>query len=327
MPAQIYEDDLAVFYGVPWHRQGVILRDPLDWETYQQWVDWPQVHRRQLAYTNDNWHAMATGRTYEPIDDAFCIVSDNGHVLNPMIGPSRPVIQYNHMDDAVEAMLGTGLASGVVSAGTLNHGSKAYVTLEFGEPIDIPGYSRVNRWFTLTDAHDGSVAASGRSTVGVVVCANTFQAYVLGVPSAWSIRHTKNAELYIAEALAAFMSSAMQQRDIERAVDQLINSAYEYTDFAMLVNQIVPIRGDASDREREGREAVRHKIHERYWGGDLDSCRDTKWGALMAVQAYEQHESKTMQNSRTARQARHIERLAFGKLNMANKAAKILQAA
>lgn len=314
MSAEIYDNDLAVYARQAWHQKGTVIGQPLDWNTYRQHVAWPQVSRMPL------YVPAGLFGNFVPIEGRDAIVNQDGDVLNVGITGRRAVIQYDHMDDAVEAMLGTGLATGVVSAGTLGHGAKAYVTLEFGEPIDIPGYSQVNRWFTLADAHDGSIAASGRSTIGVVVCANTFQSNLIGTPAAWSIRHTANAEAYIAQAVAAFISAAMEQRNIERAVEQLINESYVESEFMSLTRRLMPMPND--DRGRTKVMKRRSSLFQRYNQHDLHGIRDTKWGALMAVQGWEQHEAPV--NTGTSRQGRHIDRLISGKMPLSEKASKLL---
>jgi len=245
-------------------------------------------------------------------------------VLNPSVSKDRTVIQYHHMDEAVQQMLDTGLATGVVSMGTLNHGGRAYVTLEMGETIDIPGYSLIKLYFSLTDSHDGRISASGRGTMEAIVCENTFSANTVGVPALWSIRHTKNAEQYIQQAVAGFIASALQQKEIAAAVDQLINSVYTEADFYRLTKYLFPYplweTSDASrmkgarticKRNREGLEA-------RYWGSDIESCRDTRWGALMAVQGFDQHEIRLPK--KTDRKARHLDRVLFGKADLTQRA-------
>jgi hypothetical protein len=170
MSAEIYEDDLAVYAKTAWHRKGIVIGHPLTFDEYIEYAQWPMAEQRQLYVPGAEGEMM-------PVPNQYAIVrTDNHTVLNTGVTEGRAVTQYHLMDDAVAAMLETGLATGVLSAGTLNHGAKGYVTLEFGESLDIPGYSKVDRYFTLADAHDGTVAASGRSTMGVVVCANTFAA-------------------------------------------------------------------------------------------------------------------------------------------------------
>ena len=61
---------------------------------------------------------------------------------------------------------------------------------------------------------------------------------------------------------------------------------------------------------------------------DIASVRNTKWGALMAVQAWEQKDKSVKGvNSTMERARRHDANVMFGKLPMTEKAAKILVAA
>ena len=72
------------------------------------------------------------------------------------------------------------------------------------------------------------------------------------------------------------------------------------------------------------RKALNKRFHE---DEDITGVRNTKWGALMAVQAWEQKDKhlKGISNSRD-RTRRHQANVMFGKLPMTEKAAKILVA-
>jgi phage/plasmid-like protein (TIGR03299 family) len=243
---------------------------------------------------------------------------DNGFPLNVGVTEGRGITQYDEMDAAVEKLIEQGFSPGVASKGTLNHGRKAYVTLEMGEPLDIEGYSKIHKYFTLTDAHDGTIAASGRPTLGVVVCANTFAAYILGVKASWSVKHTRNASSYLEWAIDSFVEAAKLQQHLDAQVERLINESYAVGDFSQLTGNLLGTRPEDEGRSQTSWDKTFSNIIARYWHDDLDGgIRETKWGALMAVQGYEQHVQQVRGGSK---EGRHLDRLLFGSMPLTEKA-------
>lgn len=265
--------------------------------------------------------------SFKGVTQTQCIRrSDNGYPLNIGTTEQRALTQYGMMDEVVASLLERGFATGVESKGTLQHGRKGYVTLQVGEPIDIMNYSKINRYFTLADAHDSSVSLSARPTLGVVVCANTFAAYILNNETAtWTIRHTRNAKEYLDEAQRVFYENLELQQEINQAVEQWIDTSYTEGQFMDMTKDLLPERPEENEDNAKvvSQWDNRFKaITARYRGEDLDGfIRETKWGALMAIQGYEQHVQKGKGRST---EGKHVDQLVFGQMPLTAKAAQLL---
>ena len=324
MSAEIYGDDLAVYAQTAWHGKGITYGHLLSVNEYAE-NPWIFQAERQDLYVQD----MIDGEIiYTPISEwdvnngHVIRRNDNGFPLNVGVTEGRGITQYDEMDSAVEKLVEQGFSPGVASKGTLNHGRKAYVTLEMGEPLDIEGYSKIHKYFTLTDADDGTIGASGRPTVGVVVCANTFAAYILGVKSTWSIKHTRNASSYLEWAIDSFVEAAKLQQHLDEQVERLINESYLQHEFGALKHNILGERPEEEGRSQTSWDKVFDSITARYMDRDLDGgIRETKWGALMAVQGYEQHVQQVRGGTK---QGRHLDRLLFGSMPLTEKAIRHL---
>ena len=321
MSAEIYGDDLAVYAQTAWHGKGITYGHLLSVNEYAE-NPWQFQANRQELYVQD----MIDGEIiYTPVSEwdvinGFVIrPDDNGFPLNVGVTEGRGITQYDEMDAAVEKLVEQGFSAGVASKGTLNHGRKAYVTLEMGEPLKIEGYSDIHKYFTLTDAHDGTIAASGRPTIGVVVCANTFSAYVLGVKASWSIKHTRHATSYLQWAIDSFVEAARLQQHLDDQVERLINESYAFTG---LTKNLLGERPEDEGRSQTSWDKTFDSITARYFHDDLDGgVRETKWGALMAVQGYEQHVQQVRGGSK---EGRHLDRLLFGTMPLTDRAARQL---
>jgi len=320
MSAEIYGDDLAVYARTAWHGKGITYGHLLSIEEYAE-NPWQFQAERQELYVQDmiDGEIIYTPVSAWDVNNGFVIRrDDNGFPLNVGVTEGRGITQYDEMDAAVEKLIEQGFSPGVASKGTLNHGRKAYVTLEMGEPLDIEGYSKIHKYFTLTDAHDGTIAASGRPTLGVVVCANTFAAYILGVKASWSVKHTRNASSYLEWAIDSFVEAAKLQQHLDAQVERLINESYAVGDFSQLTGNLLGTRPEDEGRSQTSWDKTFSNIIARYWHDDLDGgIRETKWGALMAVQGYEQHVQQVRGGSK---EGRHLDRLLFGSMPLTEKA-------
>ena len=167
MSAEIYGDDLAVYAQTAWHGKGITYGHLLSANEYAE-NPWQFRATRQDLYVED----MIDGEiVYIPVSEwdvtnGFVIRrNDNGFPLNVGVTEGRGITQYDEMDSAVEKLIEHGFSPGVASKGTINHGRKAYVTLEMGEPIDIEGDQCVTHvHFPLDGVGRETVPASGDDT-------------------------------------------------------------------------------------------------------------------------------------------------------------------
>ena len=150
------------------------------------------------------------------------------------------------------------------------------------------------------------------------MCANTFAAYILGVKASWSVKHTRNASSYLEWAIDSFVEAAKLQQHLDAQVERLINESYAVGDFSQLTGNLLGTRPEDEGRSQTSWDKTFSNIIARYWHDDLDGgIRETKWGALMAVQGYEQHVQQVRGGSK---EGRHLDRLLFGSMPLTEKA-------
>jgi len=158
----------------------------------------------------------------------------------------------------------------------------------------------------------------------VVVCSNTFAAYVLGVQASWSVKHTRHATSYLQWAIDSFVEAAKLQQHLDEQVNRLINESYTAGNFGDLTRSLLGQRPEDEGRSQTSWDKTFDKITARYYHDDLDGgIRETKWGALMAVQGYEQHVQQVRGGTK---QGRHLDRLLFGSMPLTEKAISRLSA-
>lgn len=206
----------------------------------------------------------------------------------------------------------------VVTVGSLGNGRKGFMSVELPEgygDLDFPGWSKVHNVLNFGDSVDGSTTTTAAQAMNIVVCCNTFAAYLIGAPRLWRIAHRKNAADKVEQAIANLDMAMEQTKAIRDAVERLCNDPFTEADFAELLahDDMMP----APDLEASSTLITRHNnivdsVWSRYHGSDIDGIRTTKMGALMAIQGWEQHVRQVNGADKDNRTARNLRRTVFG---------------
>ena len=205
----------------------------------------------------------------------------------------------------------------ILSAGTLRDRRMAFVSVGVPDDAALDGLPARSHALNLGTSHDGTCALVGCLASYIVVCANTFRASLLGTAAQEiSVRHTQGIEdLSEARTILRNMIGAASLTDaaIARLLDVEYNAGDLWHDLAGQVFPKVYAEPDdeqgwtaAHTKQEKRLEAIQDVYYSDLVPGDT---RQTAWGALMAVQGWEQHERTT----RTAKgaQPRHRGALAL----------------
>ena len=205
----------------------------------------------------------------------------------------------------------------ILSAGTLRDRRMAFVSVGVPDDAALDGLPARSHALNLGTSHDGTCALVGCLASYIVVCANTFRASLLGTaPQEVRVKHTSAIEdLEAARMILRDMVSAATATD--RAIARLLDTSYPAHNFHDDLTQVVLPQLYASPPEGEGwtgahtrQENRVEAIWSQYHGDNVPAAhRDTAWGALMAVQGWEQHDKATRTTAGKA--ARHGAALAI----------------
>jgi len=203
----------------------------------------------------------------------------------------------------------------ILSAGTLRDRRLAFVSVGIPDDAALDGLPARNNALNLGTSHDGTCALVGTLATYVIVCANTFRASLLGsAPLEVSVRHTNGIEdLEQARQILRDMIDAQTATDV--AITRLLDTAYPANRFhADLTSTVLPVVYQVPDDDAV-KNRTRHDnrvedIVGHYYGANVPAAhRDTAWGALMAVQGWEQHDKAT--RTPQGQQPRHRAALAL----------------
>ena len=203
----------------------------------------------------------------------------------------------------------------ILSAGTLRDRRMAFVSVGVPAAAALDGLPARSHALNLGTSHDGTCALVGTLASYIVVCANTFRASLLGsAPLEVRVKHTNAIEdLEQARRILRDMIDAQTATDV--AITRLLDTDYPANKFQEdLVSTVLPevymVPDDDAIKHRSRHDNRVEDIVGHYFGANVPAAhRGTAWGALMAVQGWEQHDKAT--RTPEGRQPRHRAALAI----------------
>jgi phage/plasmid-like protein (TIGR03299 family) len=152
--------------------------------------------------------------------------------------------------------------------------------------------SQYEQWLLIATSHDGRMVFSVRFVKVRVVCMNTFGMAMAGTKATWKVRHTTNQADYMAEARAAVGMALASSAKMDETIDRLLHTPL---DAGVLLNPKDGLIAQA-DKPRpteDGRgqtmwDARFDAIVSAYYAEHNTAIQDTAWGAVNALQEYEQ---------------------------------------
>ncbi|MAZ23230.1 MAG: hypothetical protein CMB22_00285 [Euryarchaeota archaeon] len=316
----------AMYAETPWHKLGNV--GPIDWEEARRAFAWCEITKTPIYITHYGEQVMLPERNllkmkYFPI--AHAEVSDR-----------YQIVQHEFMaDDLTGMLIDTGLVDTIESVGTYDNGAVGYVSLKFKDDIVIPGWSKVESIFNIGNGHDKNVPLIATQSATAVVCANTFKWNILDAEAVFKFKKMGDPQGLMQEAVEQLCKGYERQKEYAAQIERMANQEFVDAEWDELVIRLigeVPVLGEKSLSMQGYQNSLTRWLNTKsdlnsrfYRDEDIAGVRNTKWGALMAVQAWEQKDKpiKGIKSS-LERTRRHQANVMFGKLPATDKAAKIL---
>ena len=318
----------ARYAKTAWHRLGTV--GPIHWEEARDAFDWCEVERSPIFIEH---HGVE-----ELLEDRNVLKMVNYPFAHAEISSRYQIVQHRFMiDDLTGILLDTGLVEVIESVGTYDNGAVGYVSLKFKDGIEIPGWSHVESMFNIGNGHDKNIPLIATQSARAVVCANTFKLNILDKNAIFRFRKIGDPQSMMEEAVRALCDGYERNIEYAKMIERMANEEFVNAQWAALRVELIgdPPKWDQREESRQGWanaltrwHTKNSQLNDRYFGDpDLDGVENSKWGALMAVQAWEQKDkSQKGIKSRDQRTQKHQAAVMFGKLPMTEKAAKILVA-
>ena len=243
----------SLFYvrETPWHGQGIRVEDaPTSEEA---------IRLAGLDWTVDQQKIYLADGTEVKGNYANVRSSDNKPL--GIVGDRYKIVQNTDAFAFTDALLGEGVR--YETAGSLKDGKVIWLLARMPESIEILG-DKVDPYMVFTNTHDGSGAVRVCMTPVRVVCNNTLNAAMRGAKRVWSARHTGSVTNKLDDARETLQFANQYLQETKNTFEEL--HKVKLNDFTLyrMVDNIIPITGDMTDRQKTNQQSIRDDILLRY---------------------------------------------------------------
>lgn len=243
----------SLFYvrETPWHGQGVKVEDaPTSEDAIRlAGLDW-NVEQKPIFLEDGT---KITGN--------YANVRDKDNRVLGVVGERYKIVQNTDAFTFTDSLLGEGVK--YETAGSLKDGKTIWLLARMPETVKILG-DEIAPYLVFTNTHDGSGAVRVTATNVRVVCNNTLNMALKKAKRVWSARHTGS----IANKLDDAMETLQLAHEYLDATKKTMEDLYKVKlpDYALtdMINRIIPIGEDLSDRQKANLQRISDDILYRY---------------------------------------------------------------
>jgi phage/plasmid-like protein (TIGR03299 family) len=319
------ENNMLAYKGrVPWHGLGFAVAADADGETMLKvaGLDWP-VQRRALAMRNASGEKTVM-LTSELGDWRAIVRADNNRVFQIASDRYHPV-QNREIVDFFREYCDAGHAS-METIGGLRDGAVvwALAKLHGGSSANLSDVDQLTGYMLLATSHDGSLKTIGKPTQVRVVCHNTLTAAIGDKsPATFSMKHSRKfgprekadaqrvmgmASQQVArtnEVAASLANVVIDERGRvefitrllggETVLEQVVSNHAQTGAGVSILDSILESHEVAAAAQDQPMSKVGAAILEAMLtspGSQLETAKDTLWGAVNGVTYYADHISR-----------------------------------
>ena len=321
-----------------WHNLGTV--GEIDYIESLSALDWADAHLDSPWFyfddpTDGRHPDLGESGGYCQFENSKTVVLNNYPYAHGHHSDRYKLVQHSFLTrELLPKLINAGLVQSIESIGTYGSGEAAFVSVRLPNDIDISGYSKVHNVINLTNGYK-NLALSLTNSLGIVVCANTMQTNVLNVPSWHTFKHIGTPAELMSEAMNEVVRRLRAGDEHGRRIERLLDQKFVDVEFHSLIKSVIGEQPSKYTVKDDSMNSVRRAWTEWYnkrdrlmyrWSDDPKnaSITGTAWGALMAVQAYEQKDLRSSKAS-GSKSERHHKNLVMGKLPLTAKAVKALE--
>ncbi len=213
--------------------------------------------------------------------------SDNGNVLSIMSDRYRAVSRTTQADYLDTLAQEVGLTYDRIMS--INGGKRLIITAKLQNPIQV-GPDTIERYLTLFDSVDGTLAFGGAISPLRVVCQNMLNALMRKAESMFKFRHSVNVTNRIAEARRALGLVERSYTSFQETANRLLATKMSDAQAVQAALALFPQKGDEDSevgaRLTKSRDAVVRLFTE---GAGHGPIRGTAWAFYNGVAEYVDH--------------------------------------
>jgi phage/plasmid-like protein (TIGR03299 family) len=287
MAHEIYKDNMVYQGEMPWHGIGKPIEMNITGPELIEKLDLSKVGKRPL-YTLDR------NGSYIPVTTHQATVRSKDDIVLGCVGNGYEVIQDEETIMDLDTLRVQGLAT-FETAALLRDATRFFVMMAITEgkiALRTPNGKEdlVYSYLCASHGHDGTLAYEFTPTNIRVVCANTMgMARAQGKKDKVSfyIKHTKNAEYRIAQAIKAYKETIEFNKEFAEYAQTLVDTRFGGVQLTKYVEALFPPKddGEITGAALKGRHEVARLFVEGKGHQEL-AIVGTAWGALNAAHEY-----------------------------------------
>lgn len=286
-------DSMFSVRQVPWHGLGKILEEAPD--------SVAAIKQAGLDWTLDKTPIhLPNGRV---IPDYFANVrSDTQESLGIVTG-RYSIVQNREAFAFTDALVGSG---DVVyeTAGSLRNGRTVWMLarVRSAEDFNLLG-DEMETFLCFTNTHDGTGSVRVMVTPVRVVCQNTLNLAIKQAKRAWSTTHVGDIQAKFKEAERTLKQTHEYLGGLQQVAEQAVQIRITATRYAEIMEELLPLKGDESARQKATIETKRNGILECLRAPDITKYAGTGFALINAVSDYVSH-TEPMRNTATFQENR-----------------------
>lgn len=236
---------------VPWHNLGIIVEEaPTSADAIRlAGLDW-RVEQKPLFLEDGT-----------KIEGNFANVRSSDNKPLGIVGNKYKIVQNSDAFEFTDALLGEGVR--YETAGSLKDGKVIWLLAKMPETVEILG-DKVEPYMVFTNTHDGSGAVRVCMTPIRVVCNNTLNMALGRAKRVWSARHTGSITNRLDDARETLQFAKQYMDATKETFEELHKIRMDEFTLYRVMNNLIPITEDMTDRQKDNQKEIRDDIIFRY---------------------------------------------------------------
>lgn len=244
-------ENLFYVRETPWHGQGIRVEEaPTSADAIRlAGLDW-RVEQRPLFLEDGT-----------KIEGNFANVRSSDNKPLGIVGNKYKIVQNSDAFEFTDALLGEGVR--YETAGSLKDGKVIWLLAKMPETVEILG-DKVEPYMVFTNTHDGSGAVRVCMTPIRVVCNNTLNMALNRAKRVWSARHTGSITNRLDDARETLQFAKQYMDATKETFEELHKIKIDEFTLYRIMNNLIPITEDMTDRQKDNQKEIRDDIIFRY---------------------------------------------------------------
>ena len=247
------------------------------------------------------------------IDDKKAVVRVSDNAIFGIVGDGYAPIQNTRAFEFMDAIIGPDKAW-YHTAGALKGGRHVWVLVEIPGQITVNGNDVSKKFILLSTSHDGTRALQAMFVSIRVVCANTLSAALQGAKNIVTVRHTKNHEVKLGEAIRILTAANKWFEAFQQDATMLSEAEFTANKMQVLSEYMFP--SEETDPEKIPTQTItgRETLVKLFSSG-MGNHGKTAWDGLNACTEYADHHRSTRGQNDADRKSNRLDSVWFGSAN------------